>query len=123
MIMSEKLTMKEINQRYVNRVIGSLENDKELWVREVICGMDGCFVDYYSPKYPTTNEGTLSFSDRDFVSAYIDGKLAWEIPFWMCYNPFNKQSSRLRKAMSEMVKYHIEKNDNDYKEKLTNSIK
>jgi len=41
----------------------------------------------------------------------------------MYYNPFNKQSSRLRKAMSEMAKYHIEKNDNDYKEKLTNSIK
>jgi hypothetical protein len=123
MIMSEKLTMKEINEKYVNRIIESLENDKELWNREVMCGMDGCFVDYYSPKYPTTNEGTLSFSDRDFVSAYIDGKLAWEIPFWMYYNPFNKQSSRLRKAMSEMAKYHIEKNDNDYKEKLTNSIK
>jgi hypothetical protein len=123
MIMSEKLTMKEINEKYVNRIIESLENDKELWNREVMCGMEGCFVDYYSPKYPTTNEGTLSFSDRDFVSAYIDGKLAWEIPFWMYYNPFNKQSSRLRKAMSEMAKYHIEKNDNDYKEKLTNSIK
>jgi hypothetical protein len=123
MIMSEKLTMKEINEKYVNRIIESLENDKELWNREVMCGMDGYFVDYYSPKYPTTNEGTLSFSDRDFVSAYIDGKLAWEIPFWMYYNPFNKQSSRLRKAMSEMAKYHIEKNDNDYKEKLTNSIK
>ena len=121
--MSEKLTMKEINEKYVNRIIESLENDKELWNREVMCGMDGCFVDYYSPKYPTTNEGTLSFSDRDFVSAYIDGKLAQEIPFWMYYNPFNKQSSRLRKAMSEMAKYHIEKNDNDYKEKLTNSIK
>jgi hypothetical protein len=123
MIMSEKLTMKEINERYVNRVIGSLENDKELWERNEMCGMDGGFVDYYSPKYPTTNEGTLSFSDRDFVSAYIDGKFAWEIPFWMYYNPFNKKSSRLRKAMSVMTKYHIEKESQEYRDKLTNSIK
>ena len=121
--MSKKLTMKEINERYVNCVIGSLENDKELWEREVMCGMDGCFVDYYSPKYSTTNEGTLSFSDRGCVSAYIDGKLAWEIPFWMYYNPFNKKSSRLRKAMSEMVKYHIEKEAQEYRDKLTNLIK
>jgi hypothetical protein len=116
------LTMKEINEKYVNRIIGSLENDKELWTREVMCGMGGCFVDYYSPKYVTTNEGTLQFSDKEFVSAHIDGKPAWEIPFWMYNNPFSKKSLRLRKAMQEMVKYLINKDNEKHRNKLTDSI-
>lgn len=118
----KNLTMKEINERYVNRIIGSLENDKELWEREVMCGMDGCFVDYYSPKYPTTNEGTLSFSDRNYVSAYIDGKFAWEIPFWMYHNPFSDKSRRLRKAMNDMRVYLIEKDAQERRDKLSKSI-
>jgi hypothetical protein len=116
------LTMKEINEKYVNRIIGSLENDKELWEREVMCGMDGCFVDYYSPKYPTTNEGTLSFSDRDYVSAYIDGEFAWEIPFWVYHNPFSNKSRRLRKAMNDMRVYLIEKDAQERRDKLYKSI-
>jgi hypothetical protein len=116
------LTMKEINEKYVNRIIESLENDKELWTREVMCGMGGCFVDYYSPKYATTNEGTLQFSDKEFVSAHIDGKPAWEIPFWMYHNPFSKKSLRLRKAMQEMVKYLINKDNEKHRNKLTDSI-
>ena len=119
----ESLTMKEINERYVNRIIGSLENDKEFWERKVMGGMDGCFVDFYSPKYPTTNEGTLSFSDRNYVSAYIDGKFAWEIPFWMYHNPFSNQSRRLRRAMDVMRIFHIEKDAQKHSDKLTNSIK
>ena len=118
----KKLTMKEINDKYITRVIESLENDKELWEREVMCGMDGCFVDFYSPKYPTTNEGTLSFSDRGCVSAYIDGKLAWEIPFWMYHNPFSNQSRRLRRAMDVMRVYLIEKDAQERKDKLSKSI-
>lgn len=120
----EGLTMKEINERYVNRIIESLENDKELWTREVMCGGEGgCFVDYYSPKYSTTNEGTLSFSDRNYVSAYIDGKFAWEIPFWMYNNPFSDKSRRLRRAMDAMRVFLIEKNAQEYKDKLLKSIK
>ena len=118
----KNLSMKEINEKYVNRIIGSLENDKELWEREVMCGMDGCFVDYYSPKYPTTNEGTLSFSDRNYVSAYIDGDFAWEIPFWVYHNPFSDKSRRLRRAMDTMRVYLINKKDNEYKDKLNKSI-
>lgn len=119
----KELTMKEINEKYVNRIIGSLENDKELWTREVMCGMEGCFVDYYSPKYPTTNEGTLSFSDRNYVSAYIDGKFAWEIPFWMYHNPFSNRSRRLRRAMDTMRVFLNEKDAQKRRDKLTNSIK
>lgn len=119
----KELTMKEINEKYVNRIIGSLENDKEHWTREVMCGGEGgCFVDFYSPKYPTTNEGTLSFSDRNYVSAYIDSKFAWEIPFWMYHNPFSKKSRRLRRAMVVMRVYLINKKDNEYKDKLSKSI-
>jgi hypothetical protein len=120
----EGLTMKEINEKYVNRIIGSLENDKELWERQVMCGGEGgCFVDFYSPKYPTTNEGTLSFSDRNYVSAYIDGKFAWEIPFWMYHNPFSSKSKRLRKVMNGMRVYLNEKDAQKHRDKLTNSIK
>ncbi len=123
MIMSEKLTMKEINEKYVNRIIESLENDKELWNREVMCGMDGYFVDYYSPKYPTKDGGTLSFSDMGLVSAHINGVLAWEISSWMYYNPFSGKSRQLRKMMGRMKVYHIEKEAQGYRDKLTNSIK
>ena len=122
MIMSEKLTMKEINEKYVNRIIESLENDKELWNREVMCGMDGYFVDYYSPKYPTKDGGTLSFSDKEYVSAHIDGRIAWCIPFWMYHNPFSDKSRRLRRALDTMKIYLINKNDNEYKDKLNKSI-
>ena len=121
--MSSNLTMKEINERYVNRIIESLENDKELWEREVMCGMDGCFMDFYSPKYLTKNDGTLSFSDRNDVSAYIDGKFAWEIPFWMYHNPFSNKSRRLRRAMDTMRIYLIDKDAQKHKDKLTDSIK
>ena len=119
----KELTMKEINEKYVNRIIESLENDKELWTREVMCGMGGCFVDYYSPKYPTTDGGTLSFSDKEYVSAHIDGKMAWSIPFWMYHNPFSNQSRRLRRAMDVMRVYLIEKDAQKYRDKLTDSIK
>jgi len=118
----KNLTMKEINKKYVNRIIESLENDKELWTREVMCGMDGCFVDYYSPKYPTKNGETLSFSDMGLVSAHIDGKLAWEIPFWMYYNPFSDSSRQLRRAMDTMRVYLNDKDDQEHKNKLTDSI-
>jgi len=119
----KELTMKEINEKYVNRIIESLENDKELWEREVMCGGEGgCFVDYYSPKYTTKDCGTLYFSDKGYVSAHIDGRMAWSIPFWMYHNPFSKKSLRLRKAMQEMVKYLINKKDNEYKDKLKKSI-
>ena len=118
----KELTMKEINERYVNRIIGSLENDKELWEREVMCGMDGCFVDYYSPKYPTTDGGTLSFSDKEYVSAHIDGRMAWSIPFWMYHNPFSDKSRRLRKALDTMKVYLIEKDVQERRDKLSKSI-
>jgi hypothetical protein len=114
--------MKEINEKYVNRIIGSLENDKELWEREVMCGMDGCFVDYYSPKYTNTNGGTVMFSDKGFAGAHIDGVLAWEIGFWDYNNPFSERSSKLRKVMQEMVKYHIIKNEEERLSKLKKSI-
>ena len=117
------LTMKEINERYVNRIIESLENDKELWTREVMCGMGGCFVDYYSPKYLTKNGGTLSFSDKETLSAHIDGKIAWSVPFWLYLNPFSNKSSRLRRAMDTMVVYLIDKDAQKHRDKLTNSIK
>ena len=118
----KNLTMKEINEKYVNRIIGSLENDKELWTREVMCGMGGCFVDYYSPKYPTKNEGTLQFSDKEYAKAHIDGKPAWEIPFWMYHNPFSDKSRRLRKAMNDMRVYLIEKDAQERRDKLSKSI-
>ena len=118
----KNLTMKEINERYVNRIIESLENDKELWEREVMCGMDGCFVDYYSPKYSTKDGGTLSFSDKHFVSAHIDGRIAWSVSFWMYNNPFSDKSRRLRKAMNDMRVYLIEKDAQERRDKLSKSI-
>ena len=117
------LTMKEINEKYVNRIIESLENDKEVWTREVMCGMGGCFVDYYSPKYPTKNGGTLQFSDKEYAKAHIDGKPAWEIPFWVYHNPFSSKSKRLRKVMNGMRVYLNEKDAQKHRDKLTNSIK
>ena len=119
----KNLTMKEINERYVNRIIESLENDKELWTREVMCGMGGCFVDYYSPKYLTKNGGTLSFSDKETLSAHIDGKIAWSVPFWLYLNPFSNKSRRLRRAMDTMVVYLIDKDAQKHRDKLTDSIK
>lgn len=118
----KELTMKEINEKYINRIIESLENDKELWEREVMCGMGGCFVDYYSPKYPTTDGGTLSFSDKEYVSAHIDGRIAWSVPFWMYHNPFSDKSRRLRRALDTMKIYLIEKENQGYKDKLNKSI-
>ena len=55
----KNLTMKEINEKYVNRIIGSLENDKELWTREVMGGMG--FVDYYSPNIQQQTKGLYLF--------------------------------------------------------------
>jgi hypothetical protein len=119
----KNLTMKEINEKYVNRLIESLENDKELWVREVMCGMGGCFIDYYSPKYLTKDGGTLSFSDKEYVSAHINGRIAWSIPFWMYHNPFSNQSRKLRRAMDVMRVFLIEKDAQEYRDKLLKSIK
>jgi hypothetical protein len=118
----KELTIKEINEKYVNRIIESLENDKELWEREVMCGMGGCFVDYYSPKYPTKDGGTLQFSDKNLAKAHIDGKPAWSVPFWMYNNPFSKKSLRLRKAMDGMRLFLIEKDVQERLEKLNKSI-
>ena len=118
----KELTMKEINEKYVNRIIESLENDKELWTREVMCGMGGCFVDYYSPKYPTKNGGTLSFSDKEYVSAHIDGRIAWSVPFWVYHNPFSDKSRRLRRALDTMRVYLIEKDVQEHLEKLNKSV-
>ena len=116
------LTMKEINEKYVNRIIESLINHKELWEREVMCGMGGCIISYHSPKYTSKDGGNLQFSDMGLVSAHIDGKLAWEIPFWMYYNPFSNQSRQLRRAMDTMKKYLIEKDAQEYRDKLSKSI-
>lgn len=114
--------LKEVNRLYIDRITQSLIEDKEKWVREVMCGMDGCFVDYYSPKYTNTNGGTVMFSDKGFAGAHIDGMLAWKIGFWDYNNPFSERSSKLRKAMQEMVKYHIIKDEEERLSKLKKSI-
>ncbi len=118
----KELTMKEINEKYVNRIIESLENDKELWTREVMCGMSECFVDYYSPKYKNTSGDIIMFSDKEFAGVHIDGMLAWTIGFWDYHNPFSDRSSKLRKAMREMKQYLIIKDEEERLSKLKKSI-
>jgi hypothetical protein len=55
-------------------------------------------------------------------SGYIDGKFAWEIPFWMYHNPFSDSSRQLRRAMDTMRVYLNDKDDQEHKNKLTDSI-
>ena len=115
-------TMKEVNRMYIDRIIQSLTEDKEKWTREVMCGMGGCFVDYYSPKYKNTNGDVIMFSDKEFAGAHIDGMLAWTIGFWDYHNPFSDRSSKLRKAMREMKQYLIIKDEEKRLSKLKKSI-
>lgn len=103
------LTIKEVNRMYIDRIIQSLTEDKEKWTREVMCGMDGCFVDYYSPEYINNSGEKITFSDKELAGAHINSIFAWSISFWDYYNPFSDRASKLRKAMSEMRLYLIEK--------------
>jgi hypothetical protein len=114
--------LKEVNRMYIDRIIKSLTEDKEKWTREVMCGMEGCIVDYYSPKYKNTNGDDVIFSDKGFAGAHIGGMLSWTIGFWDYHNPFSDRSSKLRKAMQEMVKYHIIKDEEKRLSKLKKSI-
>ena len=115
-------TMKEVNRMYIDRIIQSLTEDKEKWTREVICGMGGCFVDYYSPKYINTNGDDLMFSDKEYAGAHINGILSWRITGWDYFNPFSDRSSKLRKAMREMKQYLIIKDEEKRLSKLKKSI-
>ena len=103
--------LKEVNKMYIDRIIKSLTEDKEKWVREVNCGMEGCFVEYYSPKYKNTSGDIIMFSDRGLAGAHINGMLSWEIGFWDYFNPFSDRSSKLRKVMREMKRYLITKDE------------
>ena len=114
--------LKKVNQMYIDRITQSLIEDKENWVREVMCGMEGCFVDYYSPKYKNTNGDMISFSDKNFASAYLNGNFIWEVRFWDYYNPFSDRASKLRKAMSEMRLYLIEKENQKRLKELKKTI-
>lgn len=114
--------MKEVNRMYIDRIIQSLTEDKEKWEREVMCGMDGCFVDYYSPKYKNTSGDIIMFSDKELAGAHIGGILAWTIGFWDYYNPFSDRSSKLRKAMREMKQHLIIKDEEKKLSKLKKSI-
>lgn len=114
--------LKKVNQMYIDRITQSLIEDKEKWYKEVNCGMDGCFVDYFSPKYKNTNGDMISFSDKGFASAYLDGKLIWEVSFWGYNNPFSDRASKLRKAMSEMRLHLIEKENQERLKELKKTI-
>jgi hypothetical protein len=114
--------LKEVNRMYIDRIIQSLTEDKEKWTREVMCGMDGCFVDYYSPKYKNKNGDDIMFSDKGLAGAHIDGMLSWEISIWDYYNPFSERSAKLRKVMNKMRQYLIIKDEEERLSKLKKSI-
>jgi hypothetical protein len=118
----KELTMKEINRMYIDRIIQSLTEDKEKWIREVMCGMDRCFEDYYSPKYKDTNGNMISFSNKGLAGAHIDGMLVWTVGFWVYYNPFSNRSLKLREAMLEMKQYLINKDEEERLSKLKKII-
>jgi hypothetical protein len=114
--------LKKINQMYIDRITQSLIDDKDKWYREVMCGMNGCFVDYFSPKYKNKNGDMISFSDKSGVSAYLNDKLIWEMNFWDYINPFSERSSKLRKAISEMIRYLDEKETQERLNELKKTI-
>ena len=113
---------KEVNRLYIDRITQSLIEDKEKWKMEVMCGMDGCFVDYYSPNYKNTKGERVSFSSKGIVGAHIDGNLVWTISFWGYYNPFSDRSAKLRKAFGEMEQYLNNKRESERLENLKKSI-
>lgn len=114
--------MKEIDKLYIDRAIESLVDDKENWQREVMCGMEGCFIDCYSPSY--IKDGIkISFSDRYGLTAYIDGNREWEIGFWDLYNPFSNRARKLDKAFNNMRLFHVKKERKEKEEKLKSAIK
>jgi hypothetical protein len=114
--------LKEVNRMYIDRIIQSLTEDKEKWTREVMCGMDRCFEDYYSPKYKNTNGNMISFSNKGLAGAHIDGMLVWTVGFWVYYNPFSNRSLKLREAMLEMKQYLINKDEEERLSKLKKII-
>ena len=114
--------LKEVNRMYIDRIIQSLTEDKEKWTREVMCGMGGCIVDYYSPKYKNTSGDMISFSDKGLAGAHINGMLVWNVGFWDYYNPFSDRSTKLRKAMNEMQQYLFIKDEEKRLSKLKKSI-
>jgi hypothetical protein len=114
--------LNEVNRMYIDRIIQSLTEDKEKWTREVMCGMDGCFEDYYSPKYKNTNGNMVSFSDKGLAGAHIDGMLVWTVGFWAYYNPFSNRSLKLREAMFEMKQYLNNKAEEERLSKLKKII-
>lgn len=116
------VSKKELNRKYIDRITKSLIEDKEKWKMEVMCGMDGCFVDFYSPNYKNTNGDRVAFSNKGIIGAHINGNLVWTISFWDYYNPFSDRSAKLRKAFREMANHLTTKREEKRLSNLNKSI-
>jgi hypothetical protein len=107
--MEHKLTLQEVNNFYVSRLIDSLEKDARKWKREVHSGYDYSEIEYQSPKYTNERGDTITFTLSSFrKGAFVNGYYEWSVPLSVRFNIFSFQCRRFINAVAKM-KNHLRK--------------
>jgi hypothetical protein len=121
--MEHKLTLREVDNFYVSRLIDSLEKDTHKWKREIHSGYDSTIIEYVSPKYTNERGETISFTLSSFRNgAFVNGYYEWSLPLSIRFNIFSFQCRRFINAVANMKKYIRKVQEEKEIKKLMNAL-
>jgi hypothetical protein len=107
--MEHKVTLQQVNNFYVSRLIDSLEKDTHKWERVVHSGFEYREIEYQSPKYTNERGNTITFTLSNYrKGGFVDGKYEWSVPLSVRFNIFSFRCRRFIRAVSNM-KNHLKK--------------
>lgn len=116
-------TMRELDNFYLERFIESLESDTDKWTMSHHGGYSGHWVEYHGPTYTNESGVRLTFAQTlNYLGAYVDGVLVWQVPFRYRINIFSYKVIRFHRALRVMKDHCKEVDKKNRMDRLMKSL-
>jgi hypothetical protein len=118
-----KLTKRQIDNLYFDKLINSLEKDYKNWKHTRHGGAGWSWSEWFSPIYENENGQTITFGfTLNYNGAYINGRLGWVVSFLQAYNIFSPTTYKFWWLIRRMKKHLLQIERENHLEKLKNSL-
>lgn len=116
------MKQSEIHTLYLTDMINSMEQDLSNWTMESHGAAGWSWLEFRSPTYKTQSGGTKSFGiSLNYTGCWIDGRIAWTVPFLVRVNPFSSSFWRYHTARLKMQRHLKKAADLKHLEYLANN--
>lgn len=119
---------RDISNQYMSKLIDSLHSDYDKWTMKERGGLSdgGSWMEYRSPTY-TNDKGkkivfVRSWGDHEFIGAFVNGSLLWELSWTQWYNIFSSQTRRMWTGYRKMKRRCLEKENACIERELKDSL-